>query len=216
MDLAHAVRLALGLFGAGYGARVWFQKHQMRKPGELKKTARARVADAVCGRVRLEGTVVSCEPLVTAPFSDTLCVAYEVMIEFKAGHGMNWFFRIIDAASFELDDGSGTAYVAIDSPDLQPTRQGPTGLSVVVPAHVSVTARAGVGDQPKIDWLLSSYGISRGNAKRVTVSESIVQSGDRVTVVGSGSIVPVPAGGESPRRYRVGANLGTLIIGPDL
>jgi hypothetical protein len=72
MDLAHAVRLALGLFGAGYGARVWFQKHQMRKPGELKMTAPARVADAVCGRVRLEGTVVSCVPdaIAWAPTSE--------------------------------------------------------------------------------------------------------------------------------------------------
>ena len=103
-----------------------------------------------------------------------------------------------------------------DSRDLQPTRQGPAGLSVVVPAHVSMTARPGVGDQPKIDWLLSSHGISRGTAKRVTVSESIVRSGDRVAVVGSGSIVPVPGEGESVRRYRVGADLGTLIIGPDL
>ena len=143
------MRLALGLFGAGYAARGWFKKHRVRNPRELKETPRAWIADSVCGRVRLEGIVVPHMPLVTAPVSGTLCVAYEITLEFKAAYGVNSFFRIIDAASFGLDDGSGTAHVDIDSPSLQSTRQGPIGLSVVVPPHLSVTAGPGAGDHRK-------------------------------------------------------------------
>lgn len=214
MEPIRVVRWGIGLVCAGYAARTWLKKRQVRNPRELKEVPRARVADAVSGRVRLEGVVAASAPLVLAAFTRSPCIAYEVMIEFRFRHGLNSFVRLLGAAAFSLDDGSGTVAVEIGEDTWQPIRRGPAGLSVVVPPHVSSRARPGRGEQREIDWLLLFHGLSRTSARHVVVSESIVRDGDRVAIVGSASPQAYGAGVESVARYCLHAHADSLIIGP--
>lgn len=111
MDLLHGAKWALGLLSAGYAARMWLAKQRARNPRELNATPPVRIVDAVFGRVRLCGIVSSRGGLVTSPLTETACLAYEVMIELKMGHGTSPFIRLVDGAPFTLDDGSGLAEV---------------------------------------------------------------------------------------------------------
>ena len=156
MEPMLGIKWALSLFAAAYAGRAWLKRRRIYQPRELRTTPRARISDAVHGRVRLTGVARARLPPVEAPFSGRPCLAYEIVIQFKMPHGPAAIVRLIDGVSFTLDDGSGLAEVHIDDAVWLPDRCGPPGLSVVVAPHETVVVRAGGAKDARVERLLGT------------------------------------------------------------
>ena len=121
--------------------------------------------------VRAAGTVAPADSLLVAPVSGRPCVYYEVVV--RLAYDAEPIIASSDICAFDLDDGSGRAYVQPPCPIIiVAERVRDTGAPESVPATLQAWLEE---NHASDDWR---------EAKRLHWSERRIEPGDRLGLVG--------------------------------
>ncbi len=140
------------------------------------------LGEAAPAPTRIAGMVVPVDEPLIAPLSGRPCVYYETRVVRMVGLGMEeWDIEYQVAAEqrsvqFLVDDGTGRALVDV------------THSQVLLGEDVERSASEGGDDAAAEDAFLARFGQRRRGllfAKRLYFSESVIEVGERIAVVGS-------------------------------
>jgi hypothetical protein len=190
--------LVLGLVGAVSVTAMQLGREASLQR-KLRDAPRSRIVDVAEGtRACVVGTVASHAGTVTAPFSGTACVYYEISIEKRPRDLWEPVYTDQQSVVFAISDDSGHAIVDPDGADVSvgsETTEIDDDASLG-PSQLALRARAS-------DWLEG----------RMRVVERRIEAGDVIAVVGGATREPDPAArpadayrGESPTRLRLASS----------
>lgn len=186
----------LGLVTGGAALGAWFAWKRRRL---IVDTRTSPIGSCRGGFAELKGTVVAVET-VTAPFSDKPCVYCEYRVEEYRSRGKHGSWVTLksdrELVDFLLDDGSGRALVRLRQAELSLTRDAAGGSGTFdnpTPKETAFLQRLGIDPQ-------GSFGFNR----RLRYSETILEAGDELYVLGS--VRPVERGDA------VAADLGARLV----
>lgn len=208
----------LWLFGFAFGIAAatggYIYQYNYRSSREvigrkLAKLPRSSIAELREDQlVRIVGTVVQLEHVITAPISGESCVHYQVIVERR---GFGRWIPIIDQSRgvpFLLDDGTGRVYVE-------------AGRAMLTTCHLRFLPA--LGPDPRLDQFLRANQVPPMHKHALRIREMRIDPGATFAILGAG-VADVDPDADAREGYRadrvtrlsfVGGKKHPLVISDD-